>query len=354
MSSAVTRREFLRRSGIALGGATLASWARPAGAQARQIVITDPGGAWQEAAAKAYYVPFEKETGVKVVYTARPHYSLGRIKAMVEANNMEWDVSILVKELVIRGAEEGLLEPLDYKAIDPKDVLPAAVHSHGLGSDIYSTVLAYNTKKFPGGSHPKSWAEFWDVKRFPGRRALYGQPWGSLEIALMADGVPGEKLYPVDVERALRKLDQIKKDVAVWWTTGAQSTQLLFDQEVDLLVGWNGRVQNAIDKGAPVAIEWNQGLYAVESWVVPKGAKNKTDAMRFVAFTLRPERQAEFVSAIGYGAPNSRAYDHLKPERARLLPTYPENVKRMFPVDADWLAKNSAKVEERWNEWKVK
>lgn len=347
------RRQFLHATGIAVGSAVLGLSARPAGAQARQIVVTDPGGAWQEAAAKAYYKPFEKETGVKVVYTARPHFSMGRIKAMVEANNMEWDVSILVKELVTRATGEGLLEPLDYKVIDTKDILPDAIQTHGIGNDAFATVLGYSKKKYPGGSHPKSWAEFWDVKRFPGRRALYGQPWGTLEVALLADGVPGDKLYPLDVERALRKLDQIKKDIAVWWTTGAQSTQLLFDGEVDLLLGWNGRIQAAIDQGAPVGVEWI-GTYAWESWVIPKGAKNKADAMRFVAFTQRADRQAEFLMGIAYGASNKKAYDHLPAERARLVPTYPENIKKIVPVDADWLAKNSAKVEERWNEWKVK
>ena len=148
--------------------------------------------------------------------------------------------------------------------------MPEAKKPDWMGSDIYATILAWRTDKY-GRSGPKSWADFWDVQKFPGRRAFHKHPIDMLEIALLADGVPKDKIYPIDMDRAFKKLDQIKPHVQVWWTGGAQTTQMLQSGEVDMLPTWNGRAQAVIDAGGPVEIGWNQGLYALEGWVIPKG-----------------------------------------------------------------------------------
>jgi len=91
------------------------------------------------------------------------------------------------------------------------------------------------------------------VKKFPGRRALRNHPIATLEAALMADGVAPDKLYPLDVDRAFRKLEEIKPNVTVWWTSGAQSAQLLTTAEVDMVMAWNGRITALTKEGAKVA-----------------------------------------------------------------------------------------------------
>lgn len=321
---------------------------------AGQLVITDPGGEWQQAAAAAYYRAFEKETGIKVLFSARPSLALGRLKAMVEARNVEWDVTILADYLMYRAGKDGLLEQLDPKAFDTANVIKSAVLPYGLGNDVYATVMAYNTKKWPAGQGPKTWADFWDVKRFPGRRAMVGIGYGPLEFALLADGVPLNQLYPLDVNRALKKMEEIKPHVTVWWTAGAQQAQLMSNDEVDLIQGWNGRFQSAIDKGAPFVIEWNQGIYQVEGWVIPKGAPNRDAAMRFLNFTLRPELQAEFAKQLPYGPVNQKALGHVPPERARQLPTFEANLSKMVAVDAQWIAEQADALQAKWTEWKVK
>ena len=109
---------------------------------------------------------------------------------------------------------------------------------------------------------------------------MRNHPTDNLEFALIADGVPMDKLYPIDFDRAFKKLDQIKPHVTVWWTTGQQPAQLLLDKEVVLATGWNGRFYDLIKKGAPVEIEWNEGALKQGSFVIPRGAKNPYWARR--------------------------------------------------------------------------
>jgi putative spermidine/putrescine transport system substrate-binding protein len=139
-----------------------------------------------------------------------------------------------------------------------------------MATDVCASVLGYRIDKYKQNG-PSSWADFWNVQKFPGRRAMHKHPIDTLEQALMADGVPMEKIYPIDMDRAFKKLDEIKQHVDVWWTGGAQSTQMLQTGEVDMLPIWNARAQVIIEAGGSVAISWNQGLYGLEGWVIPKG-----------------------------------------------------------------------------------
>src|SRR5262249_26093979 len=166
----------------------------------------------------------------------------------------------------------------------------------------FSTVLAYNTEVFPTGKHPKSWAEFWDLKRFPGPRMLTDLAAGAvdLEFALLADGVPKAKLYPIDTDRSIKSLDRVGRAIRKIWDTGALSAQMLADKEVVLGSIWNGRLQAIADKGAPVAIDWNEAALQVQFWGVMKGAKNADNAQTFIDFACQPQRQAALTDYIPY------------------------------------------------------
>src|SRR5580700_1787510 len=132
---------------------------------------------------------------------------------------------------------------LDITKLPNAAAMPENYRSpYSVAYEFYSSVLAYSQTKYPAGAAPDSWADFWDVKKFPGRRALRNHPLATLEAALMADGVAPDELYPLDVDRAFKKLEQIKPYITVWWTSGAQSAQLLNDGEVDMVMAWNGRV----------------------------------------------------------------------------------------------------------------
>ena len=258
----------------------------------KELVVVDWGGPYTDAHKKASFEPFEKKYGVKVIVVTPP--DMGKLKAMVESGNVEWDVVAVDDYFVVRAGSQGLLEKLDFDVIN-KDGLPEElVHDYGVPSNLFSTVIAYNTVVFPEGNHPKNWAEFWDTEKFPGPRALNKYAPVTLEAALLADGVEPQDLYPLDVDRAFAKLDELKDDIKVWWTAGAQPPDLLASNEVPLSVAWSGRITAVIQEGAPVGIEFNQGFIASNSWVVPKGAPNKELAMKLIAFMLEPEQQAAF------------------------------------------------------------
>jgi putative spermidine/putrescine transport system substrate-binding protein len=353
--------KFVGRRQLLQGGLSLASAGALAGLApsrafaAEKIVLTDPGGSTQAAYAKAFYKPFEETTGVTVAYAARPNLAMGQLKSMVLANNVEWDVTYLTDYLVELAVKDGLLEQLDYSKMDQKvlaEMLPGTVTPYMAGGAMFGTVQGHSTKKWPAPEGPQNWADFWDVKRFPGRRSMIGFGYGPMEQALLADGVTRGKLYPLDVKRALAKLDEISSHVTVWTSASAQQHQLLVNQEVDLIQGFANRIQAAIDDGAPAEIQWQDGSINNEGWVIPKGAKNRELALKFIEFTLDAKRQAESVA--GSGPTNSRATDFLPPAKAKTLPTYPANFAKMYRVDAKWVAENQTELQARWTEWKAK
>jgi putative spermidine/putrescine transport system substrate-binding protein len=320
-------------------------------AQSKQIVVSDPGGPYTTAYRQAFYDPFEKATGIKVVSVARESQPVAQFAAMVQTKNYVWDVTTLTLSADIPYLEsKGLLEPIGLKASEYPDVLPEAITANWLGVDVYSTVLAYRSDKF-GQNGPKSWADFWDVKRFPGRRCLRRSPLDTLEQALLADGVPLDKLYPLDVDRAFRSLDKIKPHVNIWWTSGAQAMQAIQSGDVDMISAWNGRAQAARDGGAPVTIVWNQGLYSIEGWGIPKGTPRADLAKQFVRFCADAKRQAALTQTLAYGPTNRKSFESIPGPRAALLPTAPDNLRDMRLPSPQWWADNRQKVTERFNSW---
>ncbi len=317
------------------------------------LVLNFSGGAAGEAVKKFYIEPFEKATGKKVIFEAGANFA--KLRAMVKSGNVEWDLAEATsQDLIIIGAKEGILEAIDYTIVDKTGIYEEVLHPYGVGKAFYSTVLAYNSAKYPKGKHPKSFKDFWDVGNFPGPRSLQNDPFNNLEFALVADGVPPDKLYPLDIDRAFRSLDRIKPHVRVWWTAGAQPAQLLTDKEVDMASAWNGRIYAIQKQGAQVEIEWNQGMLQFSNWVVPKGAKNKKLAMEFINFTHQPKLQAEYAEFVGYPGLSKKAFEFIKPEFAPNLPTYPEHYRKQVVVNYQWWHENREKVQERWNAWIMK
>ena len=315
----------------------------------RTLVVTSWGGALQDALRKAIYEPFSRLTGCQIVEDTTDE---AKLRTMVESGNVQWDVVDVGTESVIPMGRLNLLEPLDYSKIDTKDIFPELVLEHGVGYYYYSTCLAYRKDKFPNRL-PNSWADFWDVQGFPGVRAFqkYAQ-WGPIEAALLADGVPIDQLYPLDIDRAFRSLDRIKPHITVWWEAGAQPAQLLTDGEVDLTDAWIARIQFLIEQGnTQLGYTWNQGRLSSDSLVIPRGSKNVDVAHDFINFALRPEVQRAFAQIYPDGPANQRAFEALPPDRVALLPSAPENKKQQVYPDYQWWADHLDEVVERFNAW---
>ncbi len=300
-------------------------------AQADELSVISFGGANKEAQVKAYYEPFTKATGTKVV-AGEYNGEMAKLKAMVETNSVSWDVVEVESSEVARGCDEGFFEKLDYKVIGSKGELKAA---------------------------PTSWADFWDVKKFPGKRGLRKTAKYALEAALLADGVAQKDVYavlatPAGVDRAFKKLDELKPNIQ-WWEAGAQAPQYLISGDVVMTSSFNGRISNAQKEGNKnLSIAWNGGLYEVEYWVVPKGTPKKDLAMKFIASTVKPESQIEYAKQIPYGPTTKNAAGKIEPSLASTLPSSPENLKMAVAVDPAFWLDHGEELERRFNAWAAK
>lgn len=329
-----------------------AAWAQSEPAKPAQIVVNGSGGTQEAGSRKAFFEEFEKRTGIKVVATSPPNFA--KLVAMVKAGNIEWTITELDIEEAIRAEQMGLLEPIDDKIVDrSKFPAEARTRRYIFSRAVYSTVMGYRTDVWPAGRGPKDWKDFWDVAKFPGPRSMQNRPVDNLEFALLADGVPADKLYPIDVERAYRKLDQLKKHVAVWWKTGAQSAQLLIDKEVVLGTAWNGRYYAAVSKGAPIHVEWSQGSLKESAFVIPKGAKDAYWGQRLFAVMTEARLQGVYAGFSSYPGLNLDSIQYTDPKIAPHLPTHPDNLPRQFWQNARWWADNGAAMEERWAKWVI-
>ncbi|MGF7162119.1 putative spermidine/putrescine transport system substrate-binding protein [Rhodoligotrophos appendicifer] len=332
-----------RRAVLLVAGAALL--ATPALAE-DQITIASWGGNYQEALSKAVWQPTAEKLGIKILEDSTN--GLADVRAQVSSGSVLWDITELTIDGCAQGQTEGLFEDLDYSVINKDGFDPAVVQKTYIGLNYYSNVIGWNKDKFKDG--PQSWADFWDVEKFPGRRSLRNDPAEVLEAALLADGVAPDQLYPLDLDRAFKSLEKIKPHISVWWSSGAQSAQLVADGEVDLIGAWNGRISAAVKSGAPFDFTFNQGLLIADCLVIPKGVKNKDLAMKALATAVSADILANLPQYIDYGPANLKAYDtgKITPEMAKSLNTSPENAKKQAVVRGDWWGENGAAARERW------
>jgi putative spermidine/putrescine transport system substrate-binding protein len=313
------------------------------------VVFTSWGGAYQEAEKVSYCEPFEKATGAKVVQDGP--MNVAKFRAMAASGTPDWDVVDVTGGFLEVAIKDGLLEKIDPKLVHLDRIDPRFVSDYGVGCIVWSYNLGFSTTAFPNGA-PKVWADLFDLKKFPGKRTLLDQPVASLEVALLAEGVTPDKLYPLDVDRAFKKLDTIKGQT-VFWTTNSQSQQLFVDREVVAGIILNGRVYDAAQKGAKIDLSWEQNIQAVDYLVVPKGSRNRNAAMRLIDTMTVAENQTRVANMIAYSPTNLAALKGIDPKIEPWLCTTPENLKRGFVMSQAYWRDNLAKLTERWTAWKL-
>ena len=334
----MTRRTMLK--GLGAAAAVGLSGTRGARAAPSQMVMATGGGKLDEVYRQVIFTPWKEKTGINIVTTGNEG---GRLKAMVEQKRVEWDLMQGPAEGLVVYGRQGLFEPIDYSGIDRAKLIPGTAFDTFVLTDFAAYCVAWNTKNVTRDP-PKDWAALWAID---GRIGLWKRPFQTLEVALLADGVPLKGLYPLNVDRAFASLDKIKKKL-VWWNSGAQGAQLLLDGEIAAGAIWNGRVHDPKLSGAPVDFTFNQALLVSDAWAVPKGAPNKTEAMQMLAYALSPIAQAAFAKAIPYGPVNPDALALLDAKTKAGLPTAgPNNVM----LNVDYWAENGASLVERFNKW---
>jgi putative spermidine/putrescine transport system substrate-binding protein len=323
----------------------------PSTAIAEQVILTYAsfGGALQKAEEAAWLRPFENShPGVKIVYD---EVDYAKLKVMVESGQVTWDVLATADDFGLK-SDEPLLEKLDCHEIPCSDMAGARSPTTGyrVAQTLSGVVLGYNTAKMPKGRTPQGWADMFDLKRFPGKRVVMMDASSYVfEQALLADGVEPKNIYPLDLSRAIRKLNSLGDRLTV--APSYQGCAELVGSGEAVMGGcWSGRFTDVIERTkAPVAICWNQGIVSSGYFSVPRGARHKALAMQFIAWAVSAEHNGAISNFITYGPANPKALAHVPPTlREKMLVGHLDTA--FFP-DNYWYDANRAEVNRRWTTW---
>lgn len=300
----------------------------PVAADADSITVTTNGGAAAAAFREAYYKPWTAKTGNTVVDDSF-NQELAKLRTQVETKNIIWDVVSVTAINEATGCEEGLLEPIDWSTLlDAKDFEAVGGFGKcGLPNNFVSGGLVYDGNVIAPENAPKSWADFWNVQKWPGKRGLLYRAEQTFEIALIADGVPPKDAMkvlaaPGGPERALKKLAELKPHIK-WWKAGDESIQNILNGDVVMTFAWNGRVTaaNRANK-RNLKIEFGAGHVSGSQMIaVMKGTKKKEAAIDFIRFISQPEPQAAFARTLYFAPVNAKAYALMTPEEKATLPS---------------------------------
>jgi putative spermidine/putrescine transport system substrate-binding protein len=321
---------------------------------AETLNVVTFGGAYETAAKKAYFDPFTQATGVNFSLESYDG-GLAKLSAMEQAKNTTWDLIDLESNDAITACDEGLLKKFDKKSLgNTSDFIPGSISDCAVASMVWSTVYAYDASKLK--TPPSTISDFFDLQKFPGKRGLRKSPKGSMEWALIADGVDPKDVYkvlgtPAGVDRAFKKLDTIKKNI-VWWESGAQAPQLLADGAVVMTQAYNGRIDDAAKKDKkPFKIVWDAQVYDYEWWGIPTGAKHADTAAKFIVSASQPKAYADLSKYIAYAPPRKDAIPLVDKQRLADLPTAPDNFKRAVQINSTFWADNADEINKRFQVW---
>jgi putative spermidine/putrescine transport system substrate-binding protein len=318
-----------------------------------KIIKTESAsGAWQEAQEKALWAPAAKALGI--AYAKDSYQGWTDARAQVESGSVTLDIIqiSLIEESQARAA--GVLEKLDDDVFDATDFVPGSCTGHFVPNSIYSTLIAWNRNTY-GDVAPNSRADFWDVDRFPGKRALWNEPSGMIEAAVLALGTARDRVYEfLSTEEgrkaAIDKLAELAPHVSVWWETGAEATELMKAGAVDMILTWGGRIQGAIDDGANFAYSFNDGQLGTDGYAIVKGAPHRDAAMRLLKEMSKPEYQKDVPSYFSTAPANMKAYGlaGYSPERMAAMASAPKNVAVQYAADPDWWSRYGAWASEAY------
>ena len=326
------------------------------------LTIVTWGGAYTKSQMLAYVRPYRQMKN-RWVNVENYKGGLTEIREQVRSLNVTWDVVDMKVSDALRGCREGLLEKIDVSILPPssdgtlatKDYYEEALHDCIVGQNIWATVIAYRTGRFPGNG-PTKLADFFDVERFPGARGMRKTAEINLEWALMADGVPPDQVYQVlssepGVKRAFEVLDRLEGDI-VWWEKGTHPQELLRSGKVVMTSAWNGRIYNANkDHNADFNIVWDGQIWDLEGWVIPKGTSNYKEALDFLVFSSDPKRMAKQAQYIAYGPARKSSMALVGDKVRKYLPTAKENARNALQFDFLWWADHKEAMEERFRKW---
>ena len=327
-------------------------------AHARDFTIVSWGGPSQQKRSELFFKPFAESKNISFledVYLG----GWGVFQAMKDTGNIPWDVVQVESSELARGCEEGVFVPLDWsRIIDPSKLIPEAVSRCGAGMALWSISMAFDTNRW--SKRPARLVDFWDLKTWPGKRGMRQGPKTNLEFALMADGVPPSEVYRAlrtreGVERAFRKLDEIKADLQ-FWKAGSQAVNLLMVGEVAMTMSYNAGATRAKKEGKGIDLSYDHALYAVDSWAILNGSPHMNTAYEFIKFYLESDKHIELANALVNVPSVKDARDRMPLEMKQVRPMGDNLKNALFMGDEHiefWLD-NQESLTQRWNSWNAR
>jgi putative spermidine/putrescine transport system substrate-binding protein len=336
---AISRRGLLKGSAALLAAPAVLASGRTFAQARKEVVLVNFGGVAMKAFDEAFVQPFAAQGG-RLVLDGSGALN-GKILTMVQSGNVTWDICDAGITTLAELGPRNALEKIDYSIVDKTKVPAEFAYDNGVVGYMFSSVLAWDTAKV---KETPTLVDFFDLKKYPGRRMLRKDSQAMLELCLIADGVPLDKLYPLDVKRAFAKIATNKKEL-LFWNSGAESQSLLRDGECVMGLLWHTRanVLKAETKGR-IAYSFRDALLQPALWVVPKGSPAGVEAFRAIASMQQPEGQIKLFNAMGNGPSNPAAQGLVPLEQRPMNPADPANVAIQAKINADWYIENHSKT----------
>ncbi|WP_246666141.1 extracellular solute-binding protein [Aquamicrobium sp. LC103] len=325
---------------------------------AEKVVIATTGGAYERALREAWFDPFSEQTGIEVVTVAGTNAEMrAKAAAMVRSDNVSWDL-YLQGDIQASSDEhaqyaQDLSGFCDEQFSNNADLTEDACTAAGVRLLSNATLLAYRQDAFDGAA-PESWADMWDLDRLPGGRSFpnFDDPWRVMAAALLADGVSREELFPLDIDRALAKLDKIRPAVSLWWKSGDQSMQGFRHGEYTIGQIWLTRAKALKSEGHPIAWTHKASFLVGDRIALIKNASNQDNALRLLEYWLNsPQAQAQVCDVLSCTPPSEAAMSMMSDEARDDMPSTEEIENHVVVPDAKWINDNAALMLERWNSW---
>lgn len=318
----------------------------------RTLNIAAWGGDYQDAQHDAFFEPFAAATGASIEEKVA---DIGALRDQVESEEVIWDVMTVPMEQMVRLARDKFIEPMNYDVVDRTPLYPDIALEYGVGVAYFSTTMIYS---FDSTNIPQDWTSFWNVAPaidgedipLPDLRCLRRYPIGTLEFALLADGVPIEELYPLDTVRAFTSLDKIRDHVLVWWQESKEPAELIAADAVGVASSWNVRIPQ-LELTDVVRINWYQGMLSADAWIVPRGAPNQDVAFDFINYATRAVPQANFALLVPYGPVNVESFSLIRNDRLALLPSSPGNKPVQFVENWSYWAEYEERLTAEFEAW---
>ena len=336
-------------SGTSASGTSAGAGSAGEASAAGNVVVVDGGGSYHDVATETILPAFTEATGIDAT-AASYDFSLGAIQAQMEGAK-DWDV-VMFPANIPEEMQAQMFLPLDRTIVTGEGIPEGMINDYLVGSTLTGYQVTYRADAFPGAK-PQSWADVWDCETFPGTRQLMNWPAATLEAALLADGVAPEDLYPIDVDRALAKLDELVKNCdVVWYATGADQIQNFANGVATIGMGWNGRVYQAQQEGIDIAASMDETITAPTRWGVLKTSKNPEAAMKFIQWDTSKEGNGLEATAYPGQVPvNSAAFDSIDSTLAETLPSNPKYADTVVPADIAFWDASFPDIYEKWQTW---